>query len=394
MSADIAQVDSSFLARYGRVIVSRGIAAVPRALFTHQKVLGLTPQRVWFVCYILSFQWDTTLPYPSIYRMAERTGYSKQQLHNIKAELVQQGYLILRRRINEEGGNDTNTYDFSPLLEAIRAHLQPHGSINEHPETPTSAGTEDAISEGTPTTQEPAKVRRHRQSAPKHSRFGSTPPTTPTGRKGPAMELSTPAATELTISPAIELTRGPATGLTTSSATGLPTAVKQPSAARSQRALPAGLQRALPKVEPINEESLHRDDSNHTSPKVKKRGPDLRSQEDIPYPSANLPFSPYIAAVVSDYSSELRDPDHVTSNVTQALRLWHRSGLEEQEFVELLHTSRGLVRKYQGKQGLRTIDNKMAYFFTVLRRLVEDAPDERSDVRSDGRPNSNPPRRR
>src|SRR5262249_55555352 len=157
------------------------------------------------------------------------------------------------------------------------------------------------------------------------------------------------------------------------------TSVKQPSVARSQRALPAGVQRAFPQKEPINEEPLHKEDSNHPSPKIKKRRADSRSQEDTPNSSANLLFSPYIAAVVSDYSSELRDPDHVTSNVTQALRLWHRSGLEEQEFVELLHTSRGLVRKYQGKQGLGTIDNKMAYFFTVLRRLVEEAPDERSD---------------
>jgi hypothetical protein len=64
-----ADADPSFVARFGRVIARRGVAAVPRAIFTHQKALGLTPQQVWFVSYIFSFQWTTTLPYPSINKM-------------------------------------------------------------------------------------------------------------------------------------------------------------------------------------------------------------------------------------------------------------------------------------------------------------------------------------
>ena len=49
--------------------------------------------------YIFSFQWDTALPYPSIRRMSLPTGYSTVQLHNIKSELVEIGYLRLVRRI-------------------------------------------------------------------------------------------------------------------------------------------------------------------------------------------------------------------------------------------------------------------------------------------------------
>ena len=101
-----------------------GIAAVPRAIFTHQAALGLTPQQVWFVCYVLSFQWDASLPYPSINKMAERTGYSKRQLLRIKEELVLAGYLEVVRRTSSDRGNDTNAYDFSPLFDTIRQQLQ------------------------------------------------------------------------------------------------------------------------------------------------------------------------------------------------------------------------------------------------------------------------------
>lgn len=120
-SAEMA--DSSFVARYGRVIASYGITAVPRAVFTHGATLGLSLQQVWFITYIFSYRWDTPLPYPSIKRMSARTGYSTVQLHNIKGELVRAGYLRLVPRYTPEGGQDSNAYDFSGLLDAITAML-------------------------------------------------------------------------------------------------------------------------------------------------------------------------------------------------------------------------------------------------------------------------------
>ena len=56
------------------------MAAVPKAIFTHQKALGLTSQQVWFISYIFSFQWSTALPYPSINKMVQHTGYSRAHL--------------------------------------------------------------------------------------------------------------------------------------------------------------------------------------------------------------------------------------------------------------------------------------------------------------------------
>ncbi len=81
-------------------------------------------------------------------------------------------------------------------------------------------------------------------------------------------------------------------------------------------------------------------------------------------------YSPYIAAVLSDFSNELGDANHVFSNVTQALRIYTRSGLGEEEFSAILFEARKIVRTYQGKQGAVGIQNKMAYFFVTLRGLA------------------------
>ena len=66
---------------------------------------------------------------------------------------------------------------------------------------------------------------------------------------------------------------------------------------------------------------------------------------------------------------------HWRANVTQALRLWQASGLDEEAFVAQLHAARRLVRTYQGKQGMGTIANKMGYYFKVVADRVGVPPE-------------------
>jgi hypothetical protein len=157
----------------------------------------------------------------------------------------------------------------------------------------------------------------------------------------------------------------------------LPGPVNRATTTGVARAYPRGIARDLHEVEAIQTESNQKkDDSNQQSQSKKlarkKRTIELSNREETTKP---LPFSPYIAAVITDFSNELNDPNHVIPNVSQALRLWQVSGLDEQAFAELLFEARRRTRLYQGKQGLGTIGNKMAYFFTVLRDLTrQDAP--------------------
>jgi hypothetical protein len=111
--------DYSFAARFGRLLLGRGIAAVPRALFTCQAELGLSPQQVWFIIYILSYQWSTELPYPSLRKMASNTGYSERQIHRIKDSLVERGYMRVIERRAADGADTSSAYDFTALLREL-----------------------------------------------------------------------------------------------------------------------------------------------------------------------------------------------------------------------------------------------------------------------------------
>ena len=105
-----------------------------------------------------------------------------------------------------------------------------------------------------------------------------------------------------------------------------------------------------------------KDDSNQLPPKSRLGTRDTKGS--IPG------FSPYIADVARDFSSELGDSPHETSNMKQALTLWQASGLDEQRFVELMYEARKLTRKYQSRPTWDSMNNKMSYFYATLRDLI------------------------
>ncbi len=359
-SADVTpgEVDSSFVARFGRVIARRGVAAVPRAVFTHQKVLGLTPQQVWFVSYIFSFQWSTTLPYPSINKMVQHTGYSRAHLHTIKAELVGAGYLRLVHRTNEQGGQDSNAYDFSGLLEAIRAQLHPDEALTEVPDKANNDAQESPRgkhlfsprrgqsgarqragerAKNNPHEAEHTGVHESEQTAPhevEHTRVYEAQQTTPYDEQQTALHE-------------VSQTRP----------------VHSDSYRNANGRRPGTMKHGSHESETDQEETKREDDSNQRSPKNRVRTNETK---------ASIPgYSPYIAAIASDFSRELGDSIHEVSNMKQALNLWQSSGLQEAQFVELMQEARKLTRKYQSRPTWDAMNNKMAYYFTCLRQLME-----------------------
>lgn len=371
---DYSEYDPSFVARYGRVISKHGIAAVPRAIFTYQKALSLTPQQVWFVCYIFSFQWDTALPYPSLRKMAERTGYSRQHLINIKTSLVEAGYLRPVQRYNENG-QDSNAYDFSGLLEAIRKQLQPElyneGDIAQ---TGDDDQDDDDVAEETPQqTRTNSRQRQSRQSrfSPEGKVVAATPsdalpalPATQRTQRGIEQEFT--GGLERPLAGGIEqgFTRPLEQGLTERMERRLTGPVSRPSTAPANAGLPRAQKRSLPEIETSQEETIQeQSDSNQLSPKSK-----FKTRATIAGISVT---SDYIANVASDFSREFGDMEHEASNIGQALNLWRGSGFGEQEFVDLMQEARRLTRRYQTRPTWDEINNKMAYFFATLRDLSE-----------------------
>jgi hypothetical protein len=361
---------TSFLARYGAAIVSRGIAAVPQALFTYQGDLELSPQQVWFICYIFSVPWSPPYPYPSLIKMAQRTGYSKMQLHEIKNSLVERGLMRVVHRTKRDRGQDTNGYDFEGLFEALRERLQGganRGRGTDSGDLAPAAAEMPATIPHRPPRQGAAAARAGAQKRLTQAHPGATNghtveadrELTRVGDRNGSME----GDNKLTGVAARGLTGVGGGKLTGEKGPGLTGPVKGRPATRLARTLPGRRAESGHESEPSSTEKEKRDDSNHLSlAEISNNG---KSSSD-----SSTRFSPYIAAIVTDFSDELGDSAHVTSNVGQALRVYTQSGLDELEFADLLFQARKTVRARQGQQGIGTINNRMAYFFVVLRDLL------------------------
>lgn len=360
-AASDSVTDHSFVARFGSVIVSRGVAAVPQALFTFEGDLGLTPQQAWFILYILSVPWSPPYPYPSLLKMAARTGYSKMQLHEIKNSLVAAGWLRLVRRTKEDGGQDSNGYDFAPLLDTLRKRLQGDTS-GPNPPTPIQPhlpSTEEPES----STEAPRKARPARQGRAGAQKRAQAMPIPLTDQA--VTQLTGQAVKEHTGVGDNKLTGDPVNRLTEEADSRLTTPVNPPSVTSLSTGLQGRRSHTIHNKEASVTETQQKNvDSNQQSLNV------ILPQYSTTSSNNSERFSPYIAAIVTDFSDELGDQSHTVSNVSQALRLYRESNLDETTFADLLFQARKKVRTYQGRQGLGTINNKMAYFFRVLRDLT------------------------
>jgi AraC-like DNA-binding protein len=377
--AELAELDSSFVARYGRIIIRRGVAAVPRAIFTHHGALGLTLQQVWFTTYIFSFQWDTVLPYPSLEKMAEQTGYSRTHLHEIKASLVEKGYLRLIPRTNAQGGRDSNAYDFSGLLDAIRAQLQPQAQRPKAESGPTASTTSlneiPDLRRVRKTSQRGAtSLQQDKPSIPGMQDIQNIPGI-PGGQgrtRGGGAERTWGGGQEAIYRGGREpIWEGGPRRIGGGGLEGTGGDGAKETGAGGLRATasvyhdsPRGVVHRRHKEEADNIES-ETDDSNQISPSK-----NVSITNGSPDSDTRPPYSAYIAQVISDFSDELHNAEHTVSNVTQALRLWQTSDLGEQEFVSLLYEAKTLTRKYQTRPHWDAMGNKMAYYFKVLKDLA------------------------
>ena len=79
----------------------------------------------------------------------------------------------------------------------------------------------------------------------------------------------------------------------------------------------------------------------------------------------DIPESPLIDVTVKKLSRTFDDLDNLTSNVTRARNLWwHKTELEEDEFVEVMEKAAAITKREISKSNIRK--SKMAYFFAIL----------------------------
>jgi len=90
-------------------------------------------------------------------------------------------------------------------------------------------------------------------------------------------------------------------------------------------------------------------------------------------PPPKLP--PYLEDVVSRYSQELHDDEHIAQNLGQAGRLWKASGWSEASFGQALAEAKEITLRRDVKKratigGEIGARNKMPYYFKVLRDVL------------------------
>jgi hypothetical protein len=370
----------SFLARFGQVILRAGIAAVPRALFTHQAALRLTMQQVWFVGYILAHQWTSDLPYPSIKRMAARTGYTEGCLHDIKQSLVDQGYLILVGRRSADGGKDTNAYDFDPLLTAITDRLRPDASAS--PAQPTAISyhrTSAYVTSSARLSRENGGVRCGADGGMRSGVDGGVRSGVDGGMRqsleGDVLQLGSRDAPQFRGPGAAQTRRRRKDKEELNQADHSNQHTQNQAYRTNEHCVDIGLNTgelataggalniALPSTTnqvPVDQQGV-----------VAAASIEMPEDRSFSIVKDDLAGAQYIAAVMGDFSRELGDTAHEAPNITQAVHLWRESGLSAHDFVtRLLYEARRRVRRAQGAQGTGHIANKMAYFFTVVRDLL------------------------
>jgi DNA-binding transcriptional ArsR family regulator len=132
-------------------------------------------------------------------------------------------------------------------------------------------------------------------------------------------------------------------------------------------ALPAILPEEEPEFKEFKIKNLERKiDSNHFHPQKRQ----INSANQANFKSA------YISQVMLDFSKRLNDLDHTRSNQTQAQNLFKQSDLDERAFVELLYEAKKRTQ-WAAMASPNTVGrgpNRAAYFFTVLRDLLENNP--------------------
>lgn len=115
--------ESKFVERFGQVILSAGIVAVPFALFKYQKRLQLKPEEIWLIGYILAHKWDGRNPYPSLRKMNRLTGVNRGRILKIVSGLREKGLLQVKQNYRTDGGNDRLEFDFAALFRRLEEFI-------------------------------------------------------------------------------------------------------------------------------------------------------------------------------------------------------------------------------------------------------------------------------
>ena len=343
----------SFLSRFGPVLLTGGIAAMPTSVYRYQRELKLSPQHVWFIGVILSYQWDTRLPYPSLSHLAHEVGLSRQQLTNYEQTLVRAGLLRVEHRFKANHGQTSSEFDFRPLFARIEAYLrrdrQRSGSASIPSAPPVSSEQVNPL----PTVADTA--------------------------------LSTPSMQTPTMSTAVDttLSKGVVTPcqpqLTPPVNPGLHEVdslnvdpIKIDTREVDRTGLPRSIRHEAPAIRnAVRTETTTEEVPTNNGPATSSADPTSASRAKDTGPDITMPpaaeAKALIGSYVTDYALLFNAQTPIRVSIARAIACWEHSGLSVRQFIARMQKARELAQGHTVKSlGMNGRITRMASWFSIL----------------------------
>lgn len=109
--------------KWGKTTIDMGWTLIPNMLLERQSTLGIKPSELNVLLVILKHWWEKdTLPFPEMKTIAKMIGMSRGTVQRNIRQLEQAGFIKRVIRKKQNGGNNSNKYDFTGLIE----HLKPY----------------------------------------------------------------------------------------------------------------------------------------------------------------------------------------------------------------------------------------------------------------------------
>ena len=107
--------------RWGKNVIKAGYTVVPSIILRAQARLHINAVELAVLLHLLDHWWDNAeMPFPSKKRIADRLDVSTKTVQRAAAKLETEGLVRRVKRSNGQGGQASNHYDLSPLVEKIR----------------------------------------------------------------------------------------------------------------------------------------------------------------------------------------------------------------------------------------------------------------------------------
>jgi DNA-binding MarR family transcriptional regulator len=118
--------------RWTKGVINFGWTGIPNILIENQQRIGLNPIQLNILIILLKHWWEhSNHPFPSKKKIAEITGRDKSTIQRNIRDMEKRNLIERVRRDRASGGQDTNRYDLTPLVEVLKLLAKEQKELDE-----------------------------------------------------------------------------------------------------------------------------------------------------------------------------------------------------------------------------------------------------------------------